>query len=318
MLGKEGINQYDFFQQIGSGGWGKVVSAFDTKEHRKVAVKIVPKEHLIECNAEETIINEALMMRKLNHPNIASFIEIIENESFYFLVMELCEGINMWQWIISQEKVSDNVIDCIMKQITSAILYLHSKNIAHGDIKLENFIIDPRDNKVKLVDFGYSSQVYPGQLITSNFCSISYSPPEIFYEEAYDPYKADMWSLGVTFYTIQCLCQPFYAETEDEEIELIKKGEFKLPEKLSATARKFILMTLNVSPEMRIDAEMAYSMFHPKKGVTTSPIRYNKRTRLSSYSFMGTIPKGFDTISPTSNAAASRERLPKLHRASIV
>ena len=103
-------------------------------------------------------------------------------------------------------KVSEDVGRIIFKQIVSAVAYLHSKNIAHRDIKLENIMIG-KNKQIKLIDFGFSVTCKEGKNIRIICGTPSYMAPELTLKKDYDGKKVDVWALGIIVFV---MCAGFY------------------------------------------------------------------------------------------------------------
>lgn len=124
--------------------------------------------------------------------------------------MELVNGVSLLNYLKSHpnRKIDEGIVKHIFNQIISGITYIHAKNISHGDIKLENILID-KSNNVKIIDFGFSTHNSNGKLLNF-FCGTpSYMPPEIIKRKNYVGAHADLWSIGVLLYTLLCGSFPF-------------------------------------------------------------------------------------------------------------
>lgn len=93
-----------------------------------------------------------------DHPNIIKLYEIWEWQDVCFLVLEYCEGGELFHYIIEKKYLSEEVAAYIMKQLFSALEYLHGNKISHRDIKPENFMLYKKDDltQIKMIDFGLS------------------------------------------------------------------------------------------------------------------------------------------------------------------
>jgi MAP/microtubule affinity-regulating kinase len=124
--------------------------------------------------------------------------------------MELVFGISLLQYIKARPNrvVSDRVCKILVKQMLSGLHYLHENSICHRDIKLENILIE-KNLSIKIIDFGFG-MLNPQKKLLSFFCGTpSYMPPEIVQKRSYEGSPADIWSLGVLIYTLQCGSFPF-------------------------------------------------------------------------------------------------------------
>jgi len=142
----------------------------------------------------------------------------------------------------------------IFSQIIEGLIYLHSINIYHRDIKLENIIIDENLN-VKLIDFGFGVNCDKHKLLNF-FCGTpSYMPPEICTKKDYVGASADIWSAGILLYTFLCGNFPFKGLTEKELYSKIAKGIFTVPTYVCNDTCILIKKILVVNPSRRLTAE---------------------------------------------------------------
>ena len=124
--------------------------------------------------------------------------------------MELVNGVSLLSYLKSKpnRRLEDSEAKFIFRQVLDGIKYLHSKNIYHRDIKLENLIIN-ENNTVKIIDFGFATITQKTKLLNF-FCGTpSYMPPEIVQKKDYFGESADIWSSGILLYTILCGSFPF-------------------------------------------------------------------------------------------------------------
>lgn len=103
-------------------------------------------------------MNEVKILQALDHPNIIKLYEIWEWNDVCFLVLEFCEGGELFHYIIEKKYLSEEQSAYIMKQLFLALEYLHSKQISHRDIKPENFMLSKKGDLtcIKMIDFGLS------------------------------------------------------------------------------------------------------------------------------------------------------------------
>jgi MAP/microtubule affinity-regulating kinase len=100
-------------------------------------------------------------MKLLNHPNIVKLYEVIETNNTLYLVMEYINNGEVFEYLVKNGRMKENVARQKFRQIVSAVQYLHSKNIIHRDLKAENLLLDSNLD-VKIVDFGFSNMFVEG------------------------------------------------------------------------------------------------------------------------------------------------------------
>ncbi|EER18131.1 calcium-dependent protein kinase, putative [Perkinsus marinus ATCC 50983] len=166
------LKEYELQRVIGNGSQGSVCEAVcrATGDHR--AIKIIPKCDAAlsggTCSLEEiSIVNRQMKrevgaMGRLDHPSICKLYEIYEDSMSFYLVMELCRGPDLTEYLLKERYLSEPEAARILRGLLSAVNYCHSKGIIHRDIKPENILLStpcPR-SPVKLIDFGFSARVF--------------------------------------------------------------------------------------------------------------------------------------------------------------
>jgi serine/threonine protein kinase len=143
----------------------------------------------------------------------------------------------------------------MFKQIAEGIEYLHSANVAHRDLKLDNILIEDGSGLIKIIDFGFSVLCSSQQKLKI-FCGTpSYMAPEITLKREYDGRAVDMWALGVLLYVMLSGTFPFKGISEADLYYKIQRGHFNLPEYLSKDARRVILLLLEPNYKRRLSAK---------------------------------------------------------------
>ena len=163
--------------------------------------------------------------------------------------MSLVEGESLHSYIKSKEnrRLPEDEAKFIIKQIIQVLAYLHSKNVTHRDIKLENIILD-KDKRIKLIDFGFCCCTAPDQRLKV-FCGTpSYMCPEIVMKKEYLGPPTDIWATGVLFYALLCGAFPFRGQTDSELYKKIVRGMYNPPDTLSHESRLFMNRMLIVDP----------------------------------------------------------------------
>lgn len=200
------IGHYELRNCIGRGGMGLVYRARDTKLERDVAVKCLRTE-LFEHHYVERFKREALLLAKLNHPNIVQIYDFIEAPDQLALVMELVEGQNLQTYLREHITPIAQRLQWLV-QIAEGLAIAHDAGIIHRDLKLENILINKR-GQAKITDLGIAkSQDFNATLtdyVAGSYCSMS---PEQAMGEAIT-FKSDLFSLGILAYQLLCGAHPF-------------------------------------------------------------------------------------------------------------
>jgi len=209
------------------------------------------------------LLNELLIYLAVDHANIGKIFEVYESPTSVFLVTELCAGGELYALLRRCGKLNEIEAAYVVSQILRAINYLHNLGIAHGDIKLENFVfLKPITNSVfnnplKLIDFGFSRQ--SGEKPGGVYGSPLYISPETAVGKS--SISSDVWSVGVITYMLLTDSAPFTgksfkqvaADIESKNVEdLIDKIL-----KLSQDGKAFMRSCLRKDPTQRLSAKEA-------------------------------------------------------------
>lgn len=215
MLGKL-IGNYKITEEIAHGGMGKVFKAMHTSLERIVAVKMIHPQLLSNKQIVTNFYNEAKIQAKLNHPNIATIYDFFEHEDKHYVVMEYVEGESISRIIKHVGAFDLDIAISIFKQILNGLMYAHSKNVIHKDIKTSNFLLTP--NTVKIIDFGIaqildgSSKNVFGDLLLG---TPKYMSPEQILGKDIDQ-RTDIYSLGIVLYEFLTGKFPFKIDTDSD------------------------------------------------------------------------------------------------------
>ena len=241
------VDNYRLLKKIGEGKTGDVFLGIDTKSNTLVAIKRIERNNLTE-HGIKNIRRELEILHKMNHQNIISLKNFRKSTNHFYIILEYCNGGDLYTYTkkyikVNKHPLNELYIQNIIKQIAPAIEYMHSKNIIHRDIKLENILInfdnypnlpengnlppelkfeDKSLNKlftIKIADLGYSKD-----LIKDNEAStilgnpINMAPDIIDKEKGKKTYNTstDLWSLGVITYELLTGSPPFMGKTSEE------------------------------------------------------------------------------------------------------
>lgn len=126
-------------------------------------------------------------MRLVQHPNVVRLYEVIDTPTTLYLIMELAEGGDLYDYILRHEGgVAESTAKRHFAQIVRAVSYCHQLHVVHRDLKPENVVFFPQQGAVKLTDFGFSNLFQPGMMLATSCGSLAYSAPEILLGEEYD------------------------------------------------------------------------------------------------------------------------------------
>ncbi|CAI5647641.1 unnamed protein product [Oreochromis niloticus] len=212
--------------------------------------------------------NEIMILKLVSHPNILQLIDTFETRKEYFIVQELATGGDVFDWILDQGNYTERDASNVIRQVLEAVAYLHSLNIVHRNLKLENlmYYTENNHNKVVLRDF-YLSRFENGP-ITEPCGTPEYLAPEVVARHRYGR-PVDCWAVGVIMYILLSGNPPFYDETEEENTDLhnriifcrIVAGDFEFDspywDDISPAAKELVCRLMEVDQMLRITAQDA-------------------------------------------------------------
>ena len=235
-------HELKYIQTIGGGSYSTVFLCKSFKYNDFFAVKCIYKEKMKEYEYNALI--------HLNHPHIILLYEVINEPDRQYLVMEYCSNYTLK----SRGKLNYDDFIKYSKQVLQALSFCHSKMIAHRDIKPDNILLDKYD-RVKLADFGFAKQ-FDSNAPTSNerVGSLMYMAPEIINgHKMFNPFKADVYALGITFFYMATEKMPFTAASKDDLIRFINFGniDFTQYDDVDPEIQKMIMKMTSHNPILR-------------------------------------------------------------------
>lgn len=175
----------------------------------------------------DRLLDEIKIMCALDHPNIVCLEEVYEGDSELYLTQELCKGGDLFDRLDEQPDYHYSEAECarLVKQISSAVAYLHSKGVIHRDLKLENFLFqdEGNDSELKMIDFGLSKHFQEGDTQTEKVGTPYTVAPEVILGKGYDE-RCDVWSLGVICYLLLCGETPFGGACEGDDLGQVRQN----------------------------------------------------------------------------------------------
>jgi len=252
------IGDYLLNEEIGSGGFAKVVQAIHIPTGEKVAVKIMDKAQIFsEPLNLNRIQREIAILKIVRHNNIIKLYELMETPDKIYIVMEYCNGGELFDYIVSKQHLTERQACRFFQEIINCLEYLHSLNIVHRDIKPENLLLYKIKNKInlKLIDFGISNCYTMDKLLSTPCGTASYAPPEMHKGEEYYGLLSDIWSAGVVLYAMVFGYLPFCEDDEDINIKNIIEGNYEIPDEASPELADLLVHLLDINPLTRYDLD---------------------------------------------------------------
>lgn len=238
------VGNYTLKRTIGRGAYGKVRLGMHRLTNAQVAVKQIPKQHVA------SLTREIHHHRRLHHPNVLQLYEVIQTESYIWMVTELCTTGELYDYLVERGTLSEPEALRIFGQICLGVGYIHEQGIVHRDLKLENILLDA-DLNVKLSDFGFTRAYEERQWLSTQCGTMAYSAPEMLAGIRYQGPPVDIWSLGVILYALLCGYLPFDDDNEAIMQYKIVKEDVDIPATLSDEARHLLSLLLQKDPAER-------------------------------------------------------------------
>jgi serine/threonine protein kinase len=148
------LKQYKVLHKLGQGGMGWVLLAEDTQLARRVALKVMRKQHAAEEDSRERFLREARAAAALNHDHIITIYQVGEDRGVPFLAMELLEGGTLQQRLEYPKPLSIGAAVRIAREIAEGLRHAHERGVVHRDIKPANIWLESPKGRVKILDFG--------------------------------------------------------------------------------------------------------------------------------------------------------------------
>jgi len=245
---------YEFKKELGTGAFSVVKLAVHRTSKISRAVKVIDKSAIKE--KKEMLEREVDILKRIQHPNIVSVVEIFETPRYLYLVMELATGGELFDSIVSRGKYSEKDAAKLVRQIAHACAYLHKRGIVHRDLKPENLLLASKTPgaDVKIADFGLSKIMQATSVLQTACGTPGYVAPEVLQGQGYNQ-EVDVWSIGVIMYILLCGFAPFHADTNPKLFEKIMAGRYTFLspywDKISDSAKDLIRNMLVVDPKQR-------------------------------------------------------------------
>ncbi|XP_037352205.1 calcium/calmodulin-dependent protein kinase type 1G isoform X4 [Talpa occidentalis] len=192
-----------FMEVLGSGAFSEVFLVKQRVTGKLFALKCIKKSPAFRDSSLE---NEIAVLKRIKHENIVTLEDIYESATHYYLVMQLVSGGELFDRILERGVYTEKDASLVIRQVLSAVKYLHENGIVHRDLKPENLLyLTPEENsKIMITDFGLSKMEQSGVMSTA--CGTpGYVAPEVLAQKPYSK-AVDCWSIGVITYILGPQC----------------------------------------------------------------------------------------------------------------
>ena len=279
-------NRYEYGdgEIIGKGKFSRVYRVKERGSSNEYALKTIDKKSLLD-EERQVLINEASIMQLLNHTNIIRLYQSIETNEYYFYVLELVKGSDLYRYVSKKKFLDEYEASWIMKNLLEALEYLHSTGIVHRDLKPENIMLEfnakGEITKVKIIDFGLACYQEDVKAMKARCGTLNYTAPEILMGKDYD-YAVDIFSLGCIMYFMIRGSLPFYSDDQYIVAKKTVDGDYELDNddfflNVSEECRTLIEGMLEHDPKQRTTIMEAITSDWIAKGETLK--KYNNKNR---------------------------------------
>ncbi|KAF7818880.1 calcium-dependent protein kinase 26-like [Senna tora] len=289
---------YKLGKKLGHGQFGTSFLCVEKATGKQYACKSIAKRKLLNNEDLEDVRREIQIMHHLSgSPNVVSIKGAYEDAIAVHVVMELCEGGELFDRIVERGHYTERKAAKLARTIVSAIEDCHSLGVMHRDLKPENFLFvsNDEDSPLKAIDFGLSTFFKPGQTFTDVVGSPYYVAPEVL-GKRYGP-ESDVWSAGVMIYILLCGVPPFWAESEQEIFAEVLNGELDFSSnpwpKISESAKDLVRKMLVRDPRKRITAHevLRHPWIQVDGEAPDKPLDSAVLSRLKQFSAMNKLKK---------------------------
>ena len=192
---------YTLLDQVGYGLTAQCYRVNSEKYNQTFVVKILPKKNKDGSSRQEVLFrNEVSALSGVHAQNVVNLYEYFEDSSNFYLILEYCPT-NVYLILQNSTQLDQKTLDQLINDIVNGLVVMHQNGIAHLDIKPQNILIDSY-NRAKIIDFGFAEIVDEYRTYSHSCGTFAFMAPELIRKETFNPFKADIWSLGMTIYYI--------------------------------------------------------------------------------------------------------------------
>ncbi|KAG2623556.1 calcium-dependent protein kinase 29-like [Panicum virgatum] len=295
---EELLRRYQLGEELGRGEFGLTRRCTDAATGEVLACKSISKRKLRSSVDIEDVRREVAIMRSLpDHPSVVRLREAFEDADAVHLVMEVCEGGELFDRIVSRGHYTERAAAGVIRTIMEVVQHCHKHGVMHRDLKPENFLYanTSENSPLKVIDFGLSVCFKPGDRFREIVGSPYYMAPEVL-KRNYGQ-EIDIWSAGVILYILLCGVPPFWAETDEGIAQAIIRSNLDFSRepwpKVSENAKDLVRKMLDPSAYSRLTAQQVLE--HPwiqnASAAPNIPLGEAVRSRLKQFTVMNKFKK---------------------------
>ena len=241
---------YILQEEIGHGQHAIVFKVLSQKYNIEFAAKVFSLNNEKNSHLKNIFNAEKFALLNIIHPNVILIYDYFIDNNHFYLILEYCPNGTLMNFIEKKTFKTKEKLIFYFKEMLEALKFIHSKNIAHLDIKPANILFD-KYFRLKISDFGLASNFEKNELIRGFLGSLLFMSPEQIKRQNYDPFKADIWALGITFYLLATNENPWNFSNKIELENSISLGLINFPNNLDLEIKSLILEMLNMNFKKR-------------------------------------------------------------------
>jgi protein kinase X len=217
--------EYQVIRTIGEGSYGRVKLIKNKKTKKTYALKILPKQQIIDLRQINHVYSELTILKEISHPFIVHLNNFFQDETNLYFQSEYVAGGELFTLMLNEGKLQVEQVKFYSAQLVSIFEYLHSKKIIYRDLKPENVLINST-GYLKLTDFGMAKRI---ESKTYTICGTpEYMAPEIVLNQGHGS-PADWWSLGILLYEMLVGITPFTDKDPTIIYQKVIEGKYHFP-----------------------------------------------------------------------------------------
>ena len=225
---------------IGQGGFATCFVVTSAKYENQFVCKVTEKQN--------SYNNELLTLRTADHNHLVRCYDYFNDSSYYVLILEYCTGGSLASMVQDKGPLTPPILYNYLIQLFDSLNFLHLNQIAHLDIKPSNILID-KYGRIKLTDFGMS-KFFPKNMKCEQYAGTKlFLAPEVYSKNPYNPFKADIWALGITMHYL--ITGELLGNSFEEIMQFAKSQYFFFPPETPSFLQNIVYKCMQIKPELR-------------------------------------------------------------------
>jgi serine/threonine protein kinase len=250
------IGPYLYYKPaIGKGSFSRVYQGYHVTTKQSVAIKKISKDSLKKISTMR-LNKEIELIKKLDHPNIVKFFDVLHYNNDIYIISEYCDGGDFSNLLT--KPLDEKTTKFYFKQLVQGLQYLQFNSIVHRDLKPKNILLKIVDDGhlLKIADFGFACEFEKSEMLETLCGTPLYMAPEIVKRNKYTP-QTDLWSLGVILFEMLFHAHP-YGKPYNllDLIKKVEKNQMIIPDiKITDECQSLLMGLLQVDPIKRLSWE---------------------------------------------------------------